>query len=162
MEYALLTGGYLSIARDDMEVLEYAAILHDVGKIAIDTRVLNKPANLDDAEWDAMREHPVIGANILRSVPFLEKAAELVLCHHERYNGQGYPNGLKGEDIPVGSRIIAVADAFDTMTTDRAYRSALHVEQAIKELNNCSGGQFCPQAVKAFVAGLRLHTSKYQ
>jgi putative nucleotidyltransferase with HDIG domain len=160
MEYSLLTGGHLSITREDMEILEYAAILHDVGKIAIDSRVLNKPAALDEAEWDTIREHPVIGANILRSVPFLEKASELVLCHHERFNGQGYPNGLKGKDIPLGARIISVADAFDTMTTDRAYRPALPFEHAIRELNNCSGGQFCPEAVKAFVAGLRLHTNK--
>jgi HD-GYP domain-containing protein (c-di-GMP phosphodiesterase class II) len=162
MEFSLLTGSYLSIAREEMEILEYAAILHDVGKIAIDSRILNKPAALNEAEWEAVREHPVIGANILRSVPFLERASELVLCHHERFNGQGYPNGLKGEDIPLGARIISVADAFDTMTTDRAYRPALPVEQAIRELNNCSGGQFCPQAVKAFVGGLRLHTNKYQ
>ncbi len=83
-----------------------------------------------------------------------------MLCHHERFNGQGYPNRLKGEDIPLGARIIAVADAFDTMTTDRAYRSALSVDHAVRELNNCSGGQFCPEAVKAFVSGLRLHTNK--
>jgi HD-GYP domain-containing protein (c-di-GMP phosphodiesterase class II) len=162
MEYSLLTGGYLSIAREDMEVLEYASILHDVGKIAIDSRILNKPAALNEAEWDIVREHPIIGANILRNVPFLEKASELVLCHHERFNGQGYPNRLKGEDIPLGARIISVADAFDTMTTDRAYRPALPVEHAVKEINSCSGGQFCPEAVKAFVAGLRLHTNKYQ
>lgn len=160
MEYSLLTGGYLSIDRDEMETLEYAAVLHDVGKLAIESRILNKPGPLDEAEWDVVRAHPVIGANILRSVPFLEKASELVLCHHERFNGQGYPNKLKGEDIPLGARIIAVADAFDTMTTDRSYRSALSVEQTVRELNNCSGGQFCPEAVKAFVSGLRLHTSK--
>jgi HD-GYP domain-containing protein (c-di-GMP phosphodiesterase class II) len=160
MEYSLLTGGYLSIDRDDMETLEYAAVLHDIGKLAIESKILNKPGALDESEWEIVRAHPVIGANILRSVPFLEKASELVLCHHERFNGQGYPNKLKGEDIPLGARIIAVADAFDTMTTDRSYRSALSVEHAVRELNNCSGGQFCPEAVKAFVSGLRLHTNK--
>lgn len=160
MEYSLLTGGYLSIDREDMETLEYAAILHDVGKIAIESRILNKPGALDDGEWDVVRAHPLVGANIMRSVPFLEKASELVLCHHERFNGQGYPNKLKGEDIPLGARIIAVADAFDTMTTDRAYRSALSVDHAVRELNNCSGGQFCPEVVKAFVSSLRLHTNK--
>jgi HD-GYP domain-containing protein (c-di-GMP phosphodiesterase class II) len=160
MEYSLLTGGYLSIDRDDMETLEYAAVLHDIGKLAIESKILNKPGALDESEWEIVRAHPVIGANILRSVPFLEKASELVLCHHERFNGQGYPNKLKGEDIPLGARIIGVADAFDTMTTDRSYRSALSVEHAVRELNNCSGGQFCPEAVKAFVSGLRLHTNK--
>jgi HD-GYP domain-containing protein (c-di-GMP phosphodiesterase class II) len=160
MEYSLLTGGYLSIDREDMETLEYAAILHDVGKIAIESRILNKSSTLDDDEWDIMHAHPVVGANIMRTVPFLEKASELVLCHHERFNGQGYPNKLKGDDIPLGARIIAVADAFDTMTTDRAYRLALSMDHAIRELNNCSGGQFCPEVVKAFVSSLRLHTNK--
>jgi HD-GYP domain-containing protein (c-di-GMP phosphodiesterase class II) len=160
MEYSMLTGGYLSLDREDMETLEYAAVLHDVGKIAIDPKILNKPAALDESEWEVIREHPVIGANILRNVPFLERSSELVLCHHERFNGQGYPNGLQGENIPLGGRIIAVADAFDTMTTDRSYRAAMPVERAVRELNACSGGQFCPEVVKAFVASLRLHTNK--
>jgi HD-GYP domain-containing protein (c-di-GMP phosphodiesterase class II) len=160
MDYALLAGTYLAISNEDIETLEYAGILHDVGKIAIDSQILNKPGALSPAEWAIIREHPTIGANILKEIPFLEKASELVLCHHERYNGEGYPNGLKGEDIPIGARLIAVADAFDTMTTDRAYRPAMPVEYAVKELHNCSGSQFCPIAVKAFVSGLRLHTQK--
>ena len=160
MEYTLLAGTYLSISNEDMETLEYAAILHDVGKIAVDSQILNKPGSLNVAEWEIIREHPVVGANIIKSVPFLEKAGELVLCHHERFDGQGYPNSIRGEEIPIGARIIAVADAFDTMTTDRAYRQALPVDYAVKELNNCSGSQFCPMAVKAFVSGLRLHTHK--
>ncbi|OGO44076.1 MAG: hypothetical protein A2137_04300 [Chloroflexi bacterium RBG_16_58_8] len=160
MEYTLLAGTYLSISNEDMETLEYAAILHDVGKIAVDSQILNKPGSLNVAEWEIIREHPVVGANIIKSVPFLEKAGALVLCHHERFDGQGYPNSIRGEEIPIGARIIAVADAFDTMTTDRAYRQALPVDYAVKELNNCSGSQFCPMAVKAFVSGLRLHTHK--
>jgi HD-GYP domain-containing protein (c-di-GMP phosphodiesterase class II) len=160
MEYTLLAGSSLSLSPEEIETLEYASILHDVGKIAIDSWILNKPESLNKLEWDVIREHPSIGANLLKGIPFLENASELVLYHHERYDGKGYPDGLKGENIPIGARLIAVADAFDTMTTDRAYRSALTVDYSINELHKCSGTQFCPVAVKAFVSGLRLHTHK--
>ena len=142
-----------------METLEYAGILHDVGKIAIDSRILSKPGPLTAEEWEIMRTHPAIGAELLKEIPFLERAAELVLSHHEKYDGTGYPHGLKGEDIPLGARLIAVAEAFDTMTTDRSYRSALSIDKAVKELNDCSGSQFCPMAVKALIEGLRLTES---
>jgi HD-GYP domain-containing protein (c-di-GMP phosphodiesterase class II) len=160
MEYSLLAGAYLSFSSEEMETLEYAGILHDIGKISIDSTILNKPGSLTEAEWEIIREHPAIGANLLRGIPFLERASELVLCHHERFDGGGYPNGLNGEAIPLGARLIAVADAFDTMTTDRSYRAALTVDHAVKELHDCSGGQFCPVAVKAFISGLRLNTDK--
>lgn len=160
MEYTLLAGAYLSFSSEEMETLEYAGILHDIGKISIDSIILNKPGSLSEEEWEIIREHPVIGANLMRGIPFLEKASELVLCHHERFNGEGYPNGLKGDVIPLGARLIAVADAFDTMTTDRAYRAAMTVDHAIEELHSCSGSQFCPIAVKAFTSGLRLNTGK--
>lgn len=160
MEYTLLAGAYLSFTAEEMETLEYAGILHDVGKISIDSTILNKPGPLTESEWEIIREHPAIGANLLRGIPFLEKASELVHSHHERYDGGGYPSRLKGESIPLGARLIAVSDAFDTMTTDRSYRAALTVDHAIKELHDCSGKQFCPVAVKAFIAGLRLNTGK--
>jgi putative nucleotidyltransferase with HDIG domain len=160
MEYCVLAGTYLSLSSEEMELLEYAGILHDIGKIAIDSQILNKPGPLTPSERDLMREHSSIGADLLLEIPFLEKASDLVLCHHERFDGEGYPNKVKGEDIPVGARLIAVADAFDTMTTDRSYRAALSVELAVKELYNCAGSQFCPIAVKAFIAGLRLNVGK--
>jgi putative nucleotidyltransferase with HDIG domain len=153
MEYALSGGIALSLPAEEMETLEYASILHDIGKITIDARILNKPDNLTSSEWNIMREHSVIGANLLKEISFLEKASKLVLHHHERYDGTGYPDGLKGENIPMGARLIAVADAFDTMTTDRSYRPAMPVEGTISELYDCSGTQFCPIAVEAFVAG---------
>lgn len=159
-EYALLGGKSLSLPAEEMETLEYAGILHDVGKIAIDAQILNKPDALTPSEWNIIREHPVIGANLLRGIPFLEKASELVLYHHERYDGTGYPVGLKGEDIPMGARVIAVADTFDTMTTDRSYRPALTVDDTISELYDCSGTQFCPIAVEAFVSAFRAHVKK--
>ena len=160
MEYSLKAGASLSLSPDEMETLEYAGILHDVGKIAIDSSILQKPGPLTPAEWELMYTHPAIGADLLKEIPFLEKASELVLNHHEKYDGKGYPGGLKGEEIPTGARLIAVADAFDTMTTDRAYRSALSIDTAVKELNSCSGTQFCPVAVKALLAGLRLNELK--
>lgn len=160
MKYTLLGGAHLSLPGEEMETLEYAGILHDIGKIAVDTLILNKPDALTASEWNIIREHPVIGANLLKEVPFLGKTSELVLCHHERYDGKGYPAGLKGEGIPLGARLLAVADAFDTMTTDRSYRSAFTVDDTLKELYRCSGTQFCPVALEAFVSGFRMQAKK--
>jgi HD-GYP domain-containing protein (c-di-GMP phosphodiesterase class II) len=157
MEYTLKAGMSISFSPDEIETLEYAGILHDIGKITIDTSVLNKPGPLSPSEWEIMHAHPIVGAELLKEIPFLEKAAELVLYHHERHDGNGYPRGLKGEEVPMGARLIAVADAFDTMTTDRSYRSAISIDKAIKELNDCAGTQFCPIAVKALITGLRLN-----
>lgn len=155
-EYALLAAGYFSFTPDERETLEYASLLHDIGKIAIDSRVLNKNDALTPPEWEIVRQHSAIGANLLKQIPFLEKASESVLYHHERYDGEGYPEGLKGEEIPLGARLIAVANAYDAMTTDRSYRSAMTIERTIKELNTHSGSQFCPLAVKALMSGLHL------
>ena len=160
MEYALLGGRALSLSEEELGTLEYAGILHDVGKIAIADNILNKPDTLTPKEWEIMHEHSVIGANILREIPFLQKTSQLVLHHHERYDGKGYPGGLKGEDIPMGARLIAVADAFDTMTTDRSYRPALTVDYTISELYGCSGTQFCPVALEAFVSGFRMNAKE--
>jgi HD-GYP domain-containing protein (c-di-GMP phosphodiesterase class II) len=104
-----------------------------------------------------VKKHPAAGASLLQDVQLLKNAAELVLCHHERYDGKGYPNGYKGEEIPLGSRLISVAEAFDNMTTDRSYRAAITVDAAVRVLYDCTGTQFCPFAVKAFVSGLHLN-----
>jgi response regulator RpfG family c-di-GMP phosphodiesterase len=159
MEYSLKAGAALSLNDDEAEVLRYAGVLHDVGKIAIDASILSKPGPLTPGEWEIMYTHPTVGARLLKEIPFLERAAELVLRHHERFDGTGYPDRLRGEDIPLGARIIAAAEAFDTMTTDRPYRSALSIDAAVKELNNCAGKQFCPLAVKGLLAGLHLDES---
>ncbi|OGO19829.1 MAG: hypothetical protein A2Z15_00295 [Chloroflexi bacterium RBG_16_50_11] len=157
MEYSLKAGASIYLAYDEMEALEYAGILHDIGKIAIDSSILNKPGSLSPGEWEIVRAHPVIGAELLKGIPFLEKASELVLYHHERYDGTGYPDGLRGEEIPMGARLISVADAFDCMTIESSYRAALSTALAVKELNDCSGTQFCPKAVQALISGLRLN-----
>jgi putative nucleotidyltransferase with HDIG domain len=158
-EYVVSVGKSLSMSGEELEAIEYAGVLHDIGKIAVDTRILTKPGELTDEEWAKVREHPVIGANILREVPFLEKAGEIVMCHHERHDGAGYPAGLKGDEIPFGARLLAVANAFDAMTTSRAYRAAVSIERSIRELKEQSGMQFCPDAVEAFISGLHNGSS---
>jgi putative nucleotidyltransferase with HDIG domain len=155
-EYTMLTATSLSISAKELEAIEHASILHDIGKISIDARILNKPGELTPEEWDIVRQHPVIGANILKEVTFLEKASEIVMYHHERYDGKGYPAGLRGEEIPFGARILAVANAFDTMTTDRVYRAAQSHDHAIRQLKECSGTQFCPVAVEAFISSFNI------
>jgi len=154
-EYALLGANSLSFSREELEDLEYAGILHDIGKIGIADSIITKPGALTAEERAIMRNHSLIGANMLKEISFLEKARRLVLRHHERYDGKGYPDGLKGEAIPKGARLLAVADAFDTMTTNRPYHAALTSNFAIEELYRFSGTQFCPAAVEAFVSGFR-------
>jgi HD-GYP domain-containing protein (c-di-GMP phosphodiesterase class II) len=153
-EYAVMAATALSLSQEEIETLEYGGILHDIGKIGVADNILNKTGSLNTEEWAIIRRHPLIGSNMLKDIPFLEKARNLILHHHERYDGHGYPHGLKGEDIPLGARILAVADAFDTMTTDRSYRDALGEKHAISELRRCAGTQFCPTVVESFISGL--------
>jgi len=131
--------------------IERASLLHDVGKIGIADSILNKPGPLTAEEWQEMRKHPAIGYEMLRDVKFLAVAAEIVYSHHERYDGKGYPKGLKDDEIPLGSRIFAVADAFDAMTSDRPYRRALDWRKAREEILTNSGVQFDPKVVEAFL-----------
>jgi len=154
-KYALMAGTLLILSGEELEVLEYGGILHDIGKIGIADHILTKHGVLTSEEKEIMRTHPVIGANMLKEIPFLEKVSRLILHHHERYDGSGYPDGLKGEEIPMGARLIAVADAFDSMTTERSYRVVLSVDTAINELHRFSGTHFCPVAVEAFVSGFQ-------
>ena len=131
--------------------VEYAALLHDIGKIGIDEAILNKPGKLTAEEYEEMKKHPLIGHQILAPVKFLGPVAQMVLHHQEWYDGRGYPSGLKGEKIPLGSRIVAVIDAWDAMTSDRPYRKALGREKAIAELQKGAGTQFDPAVVEAFL-----------
>jgi diguanylate cyclase (GGDEF)-like protein len=141
-----------ALGLSDVEVTETmrAAVLHDVGKIAIPDAVLAKRGPLDNDEWELMRRHTLIGERILQGAPSLAAAGRLVRSSHERWDGQGYPDRLAGEAIPLGARIIAVCDAFDAMTTDRPYRSAISVDEALEELRRCAGTQFDPEVVAAF------------
>jgi putative nucleotidyltransferase with HDIG domain len=131
--------------------MQRGSLLHDVGKIGVSDSILLKPGKLTDEEWSQMRKHPEIGYNMLRQVKFLEGAAEIILAHHERWDGKGYPYGLSGEDVPLGARIFMVCDTFDSMTSDRPYRKALSTQEALNEILKYRGTQFDPKVVEAFL-----------
>ncbi len=133
------------------ELLHTAALLHDIGKLAIPDDVLLRPGPLTAEEKEMARQHPLVGRDILSRMPSLEAAAPMIAHHHEHYDGSGYPDGLQGEDIPLGARIILVSDAFDAMTSHRAYRSVMSLQMAMRELERCAGQQFDPRVVGAFV-----------
>lgn len=153
-KYALMIGEQLELSADQMIALEMAAYLHDIGKIGISEDILSKPGKLTDAEMSRMRHHPLIGANILKPVAFPWPIAPVVRHHHEHYDGQGYPAGLKSDEIPLLARVLTVADAFEAMVADRPYRRGRSRQEAVLELQRCSGGQFDPRIVDAFVAAL--------
>ena len=135
----------------EVDIVRNASILHDVGKIGIKEDILKKPGRLTEEERREMEYHPFIGTKILQSVKLLEPVMPLVYHHHERFDGTGYPDGLRGEEIPFGARIISVADAFESMTSDRPYRKALPLEEAMAELRYGAGRQFDPRVVEAFM-----------
>jgi HD-GYP domain-containing protein (c-di-GMP phosphodiesterase class II) len=134
-----------------LELLQLGGPLHDVGKLAISDDVLRKPGRLDDDELAQIREHPRLGARILLRLSAFRGALPYVLYHHERWDGTGYPTGRAGEEIPLEARVLAVADAFDAMTSDRPYRPALSREEALAEVERCSGTQFDPEIVRVFL-----------
>jgi len=142
------------LTADRVSALRYAGILHDVGKLSVTTRLLQKTEPLTDLEYEQIKMHPVTGREMLRGITFLEEAYEGILHHHERLDGLGYPMGFKGDEIPEFARVIAVADAFDSMTSTRSYRNARSVEEAIKELQRCRGTQFDPIMVDAMIESL--------
>jgi response regulator RpfG family c-di-GMP phosphodiesterase len=151
-DYSLLIAERLSI-RDpvDLSNLAAGARFHDIGKIGIPDGILLKVAPLDPGEWSEMRRHPELGASLIGRIRFLSQARELVLSHHERYDGKGYPRRLSGQKIPLGARIFAVADAFDAMTTNRPYRQAMAFDDARSTLSAGKGSQFDPRVVEAFL-----------
>jgi putative nucleotidyltransferase with HDIG domain len=140
-----------------LTVLARAAFLHDIGKMAIPDKILRKPGPLDDAEKLIMRTHCEIGYNMLTRIPFLRDAADIVLAHHEFFDGTGYPRGLRGEQIPLGARIIFVANALDAILSDRPYRNALPMSHARKEIRRCAGTQFDPKIVDVFLSTQESH-----
>ncbi|MDI6736813.1 MAG: GAF domain-containing protein [bacterium] len=135
----------------EIETIKYAGLLHDLGKIGISDDVLLKPGKLTDEEYEQMKHHPIKSESILRIIAFLREILPIVRHHHEHYNGKGYPDGLKGEQIPLGARIIAVADAFDAITSDRPYRQAKSMEEAVEIIKECTETQFDPQVVQTFL-----------
>jgi HD-GYP domain-containing protein (c-di-GMP phosphodiesterase class II) len=148
--YVRAIAAQLGLADEEIETAVFAAALHDIGKIGISDHILLKPEKLSEEESAWIRKYPEWGWMTLRHVDGLQEAALLVLHQHERMDGSGYPLGLKGEEIPLGSRIIAVGDAYDALTTNRPYRTALSEAAALDELIRCSGTQFDPEVVDAF------------
>ncbi|HYV25797.1 MAG TPA: HD domain-containing phosphohydrolase [Pyrinomonadaceae bacterium] len=148
--FSLRLGREYGLTSAEMKALEFGSLLHDIGKIGVPDAILRKPAKLTEEEWERMREHPLHGQQILRGIKFLTGAARVVAQHHEKWDGSGYPLGLKGEDIDVCARIFSVADAFDAITSDRVYRKGRSYEVALAELDEWAGRQFDPKIVEAF------------
>jgi len=153
--YSLAIAQALGLQNDEVEDLELAGYLHDIGKIGIPQEILQKPFGLSDEEFDIVKKHPLNGVKILENLKNLRRVSNFILHHHERVDGGGYPNGLAGETIPMGARILAVADAFDAITSDRPYRKRAGVEEALSEIERNSGRQFDPQVVRVFAALIR-------
>ena len=141
----------MNFSENDVYQIKIAGLMHDIGKIEIDEKILNKPEKLSKDEWEKMQRHPELGYRILSSVNEFSVIADDVFEHHERWDGKGYPRGLKGEESSLHARIITVADAYDAMTSDRTYKKALSEEEAINEIRRCSGTQFDPEVTRIFV-----------
>ncbi|HKP17690.1 MAG TPA: diguanylate cyclase [Gaiellaceae bacterium] len=154
-DLALAIGRELALSEPELDLLGHAALFHDIGKLAIPDAILMKPARLDTEEWRLMRGHADEGARIIDRLGFLADAVPAIRHHHERFDGCGYPDRLRGEEIPLGARIIHVADALDSMLTSRIYRPALTADEALEELRRGAGTQFCPRCVQALVSALR-------
>jgi len=154
-EYSVIVAEEMGLNERDTEIIKYAGLLHDIGKIALPDDIIKKPSKLSDQEFVVVQKHPTIGARIIKEIETLSGMVPIVLHHHERFDGRGYPDGLKGEDIPLGARIVHVTDAYDTMVSARAYRDMLPPELAVSELRKNAGAQFDPKIVEIFIASLK-------
>lgn len=158
MNYAQTIAEYLGWSAVEINNLRFGSILHDIGKIHISEEILTKAGPLSEDEWFEMKKHPEMGAELIKDIHYLQSAVPVVIYHHERWNGSGYPHGLKGEKIPVIARIVAIADSFDAMTTKRPYRKELSPDQAFKEVVSGSGMQYDPLIVETFQHAWELGT----
>jgi len=155
-DYAVVLGEALGWRGEQLEQLRIAGLLHDLGKIGVPGSILNKQGRLSEEEYAIIQRHPEDGAQILSKIKMLHPHVPIIRYHHEWFNGNGYPAGLRGDEIPIGARVMAVADAFDAMTADRPYRKGLPAEQAIMRLEEAAGSQFDPQLVALF-KGCHIH-----
>lgn len=158
--YAVCLAEALGWAPEHLRMLQFGALLHDIGKIVISDAILNKPTSLSPAEWEAMREHPAAGARILREISHLHATLPYVLYHHERWDGSGYPHGLKGRDIPVEGRLLAIVDVYDALTTARPYHPARTPSEVMQFLQINAGRQFDPHLVPMFVKAINTKGSR--
>lgn len=149
--YSLLITDVLKLSQEEKSVVRLAGLLHDIGKIGIIEGILKKDESLNDEDWKMIRQHPVIGAKILEPVKQMASLIPCIRHHHERYDGRGYPDGIKGNDIPLYARIIAIGDTFDAMTSDRSYRKGLPVEVSLHEIEKNKGSQFDPYLAGLFI-----------
>lgn len=150
-EYALNLGRHMKLDELQLSVIAKGALLHDIGKIGVPDNILLKPDSLTDEEWHLMKQHAQLGYELLNKIEFLEESSLIVYTHHERYDGNGYPRGLAGDEIPLGARIFSVVDAFDAMTSKRVYKKAMPFEEAVDRILESSGTQFDPVVVDTFV-----------
>jgi putative nucleotidyltransferase with HDIG domain len=155
--YATRLAAFLKLPKDTIDTIRTASLLHDVGKIGVPDRILTKPGPLDDDEFAHIRRHPALGAEILQKISLLGGEARLVRSHHERWDGQGYPDGLAGNDIPIGAQIINLADAIDAMLMERTYKRPYPVEKMLAELSRCAGSHFAPRLARGAVQWCRGH-----
>lgn len=153
--FSLVIGKEMGMNEAELKELEYSALFHDIGKIGVPNEILNKPSRLTEEEFQVMKSHPEMSAEILSGFTIFEKAAVNAKHHHERFDGRGYPDGLKEDKIPLCARIILIADTFDAMTSTRPYRKGLPYAVAYEELLRFSGSQFDPKLVQAFIRGMR-------
>jgi response regulator RpfG family c-di-GMP phosphodiesterase len=149
--YALATAREYGMPEAEIPDLEHGVLLHDIGKIGIPDAILLKPGRLTPEEWETMRRHPEIGKRLIGGIAFLRGAVPIIYCHHEKWDGSGYPRGLTGDEIPLGARIFSVVDAFDAMTFDRPYSKAIPFDAAQTEIKRCAGSHFDPAVVEAFL-----------
>jgi HD-GYP domain-containing protein (c-di-GMP phosphodiesterase class II) len=150
-EWGLRVARDLGVPERCMPDLEMGALLHDIGKIGVPDNILNKPSRLSAEEYEMVKRHPEFGWTVIRNLPGLEQTSLYVLHHHENFDGTGYPARLKGSEIPIGSRIVSVIDAFDAMVSSRPYRNGLPLEEAVRRLNEASGTQFDPAVIQSFI-----------
>ncbi|MCX7747928.1 MAG: diguanylate cyclase [Clostridia bacterium] len=158
--YAIMTGEALGLNLKEISTLQYASLLHDIGKIEIPKSILNKVEPLSDEEFNLIRKHPVYSANILEPLGGMDQLIDFVLHHHERFDGRGYPHGLSGNQISLGARILCVADSYDAMLSERPYSKGMPVEEAFRELERCAGSQFDPDVVKVFISIMKENSYK--
>ncbi len=157
MEYSVLLARRMGLEPEDLEVVRFAGLLHDIGKIGVPEHILNKPGRLTPAEFEEIKKHPTAGINIIADVPSMQPLLPLILSHHETFNGKGYPEGLSGEEIPLGARILTITDSYDAMTSNRVYRKALDRDGALEIIGKEAGRQFDPDIARLFIETMKKH-----